>query len=107
MEGLTGDPRAAFLKHSSQYSLALGEEGQAVFADALLVTDNEETAGQVLAIIQGLKALVGLTTQDPNAIKLAQGLSVSQQGSQVVLSLRLASSEVVEALREGIEQKNQ
>lgn len=106
VEGLTADPRAAFLKHSSQYSLALGEEGKALFAEALLVTNDDETAARVLAIVQGLKALVALNTDDPNAIKLANSISLAQKGKEVIISLRLASADVVGTMRETMEKKN-
>jgi hypothetical protein len=100
IEGLDADPRAAFLKHSSQYSLAIGETGAALFAEVCLTTNDEATAEQVCAIVHGLKALVTLKRDDPNAAKIASGLSIAQTGAQVVISLQLASAEVVQALQD-------
>jgi len=106
IEGLAADPRAAFLKHSSQYSLAIGETGTALFAEVCLTTDDDATAGKVFAIVQGLKALISLKTDDANAVKVVDGLSLAQDGTRVIISLRLASAEVVQAMQDGASQDN-
>jgi hypothetical protein len=100
VDGLTSDPRAAFLRHCAQVSMATGETGDVLFAETSLVMNDEPTAQSVFAIVQGLKALTSLRTDDPNAVKLAQATSLAQDGAQVSIKLRLASAEVVQALRQ-------
>jgi hypothetical protein len=100
VDGLTIDPRADFLRHCTQVSMATGETGDVLFAETLLVMNDLPTAQSVFAIVQGLRALTSLRTDNPNAVKLAQAISLAQDGPNVSLKLHLASAEIVQALRQ-------
>lgn len=94
------DARAAFLKQCSQYSLTAGEVQGTLGVDSLLTTDSEETAANVLAMNQGLKALLAFQTDKPGAVRLAEAMSVSQVGANVLVSISLPANELVQFLND-------
>jgi hypothetical protein len=107
VDGLTTPPRADFLRHCSQISLTAGENGDNLFAQTMLDMNDEPAAQSVFAIIQGLKALTSLRTDNPNAVKLAQAVTLAQDRAQLSIQLHLASAEVIQALRKASNQDEQ
>jgi len=69
-------------------------------ADLTLTAGTEEAAKQILAIGQGLLALMALQTDKPEATKLAQALAVKQDGLSVVVTLRLPAGDAVELIKQ-------
>jgi hypothetical protein len=60
-----------------------------------------DTATQISAITQGLVALLRLQKNDPNDLKLANAITVKQDGPLVGCALSLPSSQLVDMIKEG------
>ena len=89
-----GDPNAAVLKLSKSAQLVMGEKDQQFQGALTLVADNDDVAGHILSIAQGMVALGKLQTN-----KLATALSLAQDGASVVGNLSLPASDVVDMLK--------
>jgi hypothetical protein len=99
------DPKAAMLKFSKSLELAVGQKEQQLQGKLTLEADNEEVAGHMLAIAQGLVALMKFDTSKPEMLKFANALAITQDGPRVVGSITLPANEVVEMMKEGAERK--
>lgn len=93
------DPNAAILKMSQSLQLALGESQQKLNARITLVADSREVATNVLSIVQGLVSLVKMQNDKPESIKVANAISLAQEGDRVVANLVLPASEAVEFMK--------
>jgi hypothetical protein len=65
----------------------------------MLDTDSEEVANQLEAVGRGLVGLMALQKDKPERQKLAQGLTVQQDGASVAIQLALPASDAVEMLK--------
>jgi hypothetical protein len=99
------DPKASILKFSKNVELALGEKDKQFQGRLTLEADNEEVAGHLLSIAQGVLALMKFDNSKPETVKFANSLNISQDGAHVVGSITLPASQVVEMMKEGAEQK--
>ena len=91
-----GDPNAAIMKLAQSVQLVVGEQQQQCQGTLTLVADSQDVAGHVLAITQGILALTKLQGGNPQAARLASAVTITQDGSNVIGTLTLPSSEVVE-----------
>jgi hypothetical protein len=99
------DPNAAMFKMSKQIRFELGEIEKKVTAKLTLQADDEEVAQHIASIGQGILALMKLNKDKPEAIKIADALSLKQDGANVVGSLSLAADEVVGFMKADAERK--
>lgn len=93
------DPNAAFLKLSQSVELALGEQQQQFQGTVTLVADSEEVAGHILAITQGIVALMKFQTDKPDSVKIANALSIMQTGASVTGTLSLPAGDTVDMMK--------
>ncbi len=93
------DPNAAILKMSQSVQLVLGESQQQFNGALTLVADSEEVAGHVHSIVQGLLSLAKLQNDKPESVKIANAISLKQEGDRVVGNLVLPAGEVVEMMK--------
>lgn len=93
------DPNAAILKMSQSVQLVLGESQQQFTGALTLVADNEEVAGHVQSIVQGLLSLAKLQNDKPESVKVANAITLTKEGDRVVGNLVLPASEVVEIMK--------
>ncbi len=94
-------PNAAIMKLSKNVQLLVGEN-QKQFQGALtIVGDNDEAAGQILSIAQGLMAVMKMQANNPDAVKLANAVNIKQDGSMIQGKLVLPASEVVAMMQAG------
>jgi len=93
------DPNAALFRLARQARLQIGESQHQLTGRLSLMANDEEVAGQMLSVGQGLVALAKLQQAKPEAAKLAEALSIKQQGAEVVATLSLPSSDVVEMMK--------
>jgi hypothetical protein len=93
------DPNAAVLKMSQSVELVLGESQKQFSGAITLVADNEEVAGHVLTIVQGLLALAKLQTDKPESVKVANAITITQTGDHVVGKLILPAGDAVEMMK--------
>ena len=93
------DPNAAILKMSQSVQLVLGESQQQFTGALTLVADNEEVAGHVQSIVQGLLSLAKLQNDKPESVKVANAITLTKEGDRVVGNLALPAREVVEIMK--------
>lgn len=93
------DPNAAILKMSQSIQLMLGESQKQFTGNITLIADNEEIAGHLLSITQGLIALTKLQTDKPESVKVANAITFKQDAGQVIGNLSLPASDVVEIMK--------
>ncbi|HOC00495.1 MAG TPA: hypothetical protein PKM43_17320 [Verrucomicrobiota bacterium] len=104
-EAMDFEPRAAFLRHCTLYSLVGGETAGELHLDTVLTASDEETARNILAIHQGFKGLLALGADRPAMARLAEATTLAQEGNQVQISIRMAASDVVRALHDAVARK--
>jgi len=93
------DPNAAVLKQSKMMWLGLGESGGQTRASLRVDADSEEIAKQIESIGRGLIRLMALQTEEPETVKLAQALAISQDGAGVTVKVTLPAEDVVEMMK--------
>ena len=94
-----GDPRAAILKLSKLVNLDVRESDGKMLGNLFLETKNEETARQVADVARGIIAIMGLQTDNPDAVKLSKSLSVEQTGVNATVKLNLPADDIVAAIK--------
>jgi hypothetical protein len=93
------DPNAVIMKLSKMLQFDLGESKEKLQATLSVVAESNEVAGQIASIGQGLMSLLKLQQDKPEAVKFANALSLKQDGTRVVASLTLPSSDVLEIIK--------
>ena len=93
------DPNAAILKLSKTVQLVLSEKQQQCQGTLTLEAESAEVAGHVLAIAQGLVALMKLQPDKPESAQLANAMVITQDGAKVVGKLVLPASEAVQIMK--------
>lgn len=101
------DPNAAIFRLSKQMRLQVGEAQGQLSATLVLDANDEQVAGQMATVAQGLLALVKLQKEKPEAVKLANALALKQEGSRVVAKLTFPASEVIELIKADAARKAQ
>ncbi len=99
------DPNAAVLKQSKSLALDVAESDNRFAATLNLEADSEDVAKQVSSIANGLIGLMTLKKDKPDSVKLAQGLSVEQNGVGVTVKLNMVADEVIALLKNAAAQK--
>lgn len=99
------DPSAAVLKQSKMVSLSIGESQGQVQGTLKLEADSEEVAKQIESIGRGLVGLLALQKDKPDNTKLAQALSIKQEGAGVTVKLSLPAGDMVGMMKTGAAKK--
>ena len=92
-------PNAAILKLSKTVQLVLGESQQKFQGTLTLAADNDEVAGQVFSVTQGLVSLMKLQQDKPESVKIANAIILKQEDDRVIGNLALPAGEVVEIMK--------
>jgi hypothetical protein len=103
----SGDPNAALFRLSKQGLLQLSAAQDRLNGTLSLEAKDQEVAGNMASIAQGLIALMKLQEDKPEASKLAQALTLKQDGSHVTLSLSLPVNDAVEIMKADAARKAQ
>jgi hypothetical protein len=77
----------------------MGEAQQTFQGAVTLVTDGPDVAAPVAAIVNGVAALMKLDKGNPDSVAIANALTVTQNGPQVLVSLTLPADRVVEIMK--------
>jgi len=94
-------PNAAILKLAKSVQLVAGEKKQQFQGALTLVANNDDAAGQMFSIAQGLVAVMRMQSNNPDAVKLANAVVITQDGSEILGTLELPTNDVVEMLQAG------
>ena len=93
------DPNAAIFRLAKSFRLQVGEAQQHLVGTLILEANDDEVAGSMMAIAQGMVGLMKLQKDKPEAAKIAEGLSLKQNGSSVLATLALPASDVVNLMK--------
>jgi hypothetical protein len=100
-------PTAAVARLAKSLFLRVGETNRQVTATLSMEASDEGIAKQAATVVQGLLAVVKLQKDKPEAGRLAEALSLKQDGATVVATLAMPAAEVVGLLRTDTEKKAQ
>ncbi len=100
-------PNAALLRLAKSARLEIGEAQGQLRATLNLEAEDEAVAKQMALIGQGLIALMKLQKDNPGSVKLATGLSLKQDGAEVVASLAAPINDAVEVMKADAAKKAQ
>jgi hypothetical protein len=102
----SSDPNAAMFKMTRQIGLQVSESQAQVSTLLTLEANDSEVAGHMATIAQGLVSLMKLQTEKPEAVKLADALTVKQEGPRVVGRMVLPVGDLIEMIRAGAARKS-
>jgi hypothetical protein len=95
------DPKAAMLQKAESATVAVREDGEHLVGWMEVITQDDATAAQLGAMANGMLAFAQLNEGlDAQVKKLAQGLSVIQNGRSVRAQIKLPLGDLVERMRE-------
>jgi hypothetical protein len=89
-------PQSALLRLAKRLHLEAGEVEQQASVLLKVETTGEEVARQITAVSQGLLALVKLQSEKPEAVKLAESISLKPDGPTVVAKLAMSATKAIE-----------
>jgi hypothetical protein len=93
------DPNAAVFRLSKSIRFEVGEDQKQVKATLQLTAGDEDVAKQIGSIGQGLIALIRLQKDRPEAGKLADSLTLKQDGTDVTVTLSIPSGDAVDFMK--------
>ena len=88
----TGDPNAAVFRLSKQGMVQVGAANEQLTGVLSLEAKDAEIAGNMAEIGRGLIALMRLQQDRPEAVKLAQALTLKQDGARITVNLSVPMS---------------
>ena len=100
-------PNAAILRLAKQARLEIGESQGQLRATLNLEAGDEEVSKQMVSVGQGLIALMKLQPNNPGSVKLAEALSLKQDGAGVAVALAFPVADVIELVKAGAAKKAQ
>ena len=92
-------PNAALLRLARTARLAIGEAQGQLKATLNLQADDDQIAQQMVSVGQGLLALMKLQKDNPGSVKLAEALSLKQDGAGVVAALAVPVADAIELIK--------
>jgi hypothetical protein len=93
------DPNAAVFRLAKSLSLQVSENQNRVNAILQLSAGDEDVAHQIVSIGQGLISLIKLQRDRPEATKFADALTLTQDSSEVKVTLSLPAPDAVEIMK--------
>ena len=100
-------PNAAVLKLAKMARLEVGEVSGQLKATLNLEAGDAEVAKQMASVGQGLLALMKLQQDNPGSVKLAEALSLKQDGAGVVVALAVPAADAIEVMKADAAKKAQ
>jgi hypothetical protein len=100
-------PNAAMLRLAKLARLQVGEAQGQLTATLNLEAEDEDVAKQMASVGQGLLALMKLQRDNPGSAKLAQALSLKQDGAGVTASLTVPTTDAIELMKADAARKAQ
>jgi hypothetical protein len=94
-----GDPNAAVLKQTKSVWFEAMETGKQATASLKLEGNDAEVAKSMVSIGEGLVSLLKLQQDKPIALKVSEGLSIRQEGSIVIVNLKMATNDVINLIK--------
>ena len=101
------DPNAAIFKMSKIVRFQVGETGDHIAATLGFEAQDENVATQISAIAQGLVALLKLQQGNTNILKVANAISLHQDGDMVTATASVLSQDVVDMIKTKVTEAEQ
>jgi hypothetical protein len=92
-------PNAALLRMAKMARLEVGEAQGQLKVTLNLEAGDEEVSQEMLSVGQGLIALMKLQQDTPASVKLAEGLSLRQEGTRVAATLIIPTPQAIELIK--------
>src|SRR5215813_11847225 len=99
------DPNAAIFRLSKSFRLQVGEVQQHLIGTLTLEANDDEVAGSMMSIAQGMIGLLKLQKDKPEASKFLQAIALKQDGANLVLTIDIPTDDVVNAMKASAERK--
>ena len=99
-ELVNNKPGAGMLKHFETLSVVSSEQGDQLVTEFAAKVDTAQTARHVATMSQGLFSLLALQSDNPGAMKLAQGATVAESGDRVVTTFTLATADFIQMMKD-------
>jgi hypothetical protein len=99
------DPNSQIFRLSKSIRLRVGEIQQHLNGSLTLEANDDETAGTMMTIAQGVIGLLKLQKDKPEAAKFLQAIALKQDGASIVLTMDLPTDDVVNAMKASAERK--
>ncbi|EEF58631.1 hypothetical protein [Pedosphaera parvula] len=93
------DPNSQLLKLSKSIRLDVGEAQQQLIATITLEANDEEVAKNINSIAQGMVSLMKLQKDNPNAQKLADAITLKQDGAVTISTLSLPVGDAIAIMK--------
>jgi hypothetical protein len=93
------NPNAAMFKLSKMIRLQVGEIQQQLRATLSLEANDEDVAKNIASIAQGLISLLKLQSDKVEATKLADSITLKQEGAAVVANLAIPAQNVLDMIK--------
>jgi hypothetical protein len=94
-------PDAAVLRMAKAAWLEIGEAQGQLRVSLNLEAGDEEASKQMVSVGQGLVALMKLQQDNQGSVKLAEGLSLKQDGTGVAATLVVPTAQAIELMKSG------
>ena len=94
-------PNAALLRMAKMARLDVGEAAGQLKATLTVESGDEEASKQMVSVGQGLIALMKLQQDNAGSIKLAEGLSLRQNGTGLEATLAVPTAQAIELMKAG------
>ena len=100
-------PTAALFRLSKAMDFAVAETNHQVTATLNFQATSEDMAHQAVYFVKGAIAFAKINKQHPEFSKLAEGLTINQDGANVVAILAMPEVEVIDLLKSAAEKEDQ
>ncbi len=100
-------PNAALFRLAKMARLEVGEAQGQLRATLSLEAEDEDVARQMASVGQGLLALMKLQKDNPGSVKLADALSLKQEGAGVTATLAVPTADAIELIKADAARKAQ
>ena len=94
-------PSAAILKLSKSVQVVAGEQDNQFQGTLTLAANSDDAANQIFSIAQGLVTVMKLQSNNQDVGKLANAVTLTQNGSEILGKLTLPADDVVALLQSG------
>ena len=92
-------PNAALLRMAKSARVEIGERQGQLRATVGLEASDEDSSRQMALVVEGVVAMLKMQQDNPAVVKLADGVSVRQDGNSVVATLAAPAAQAIELMK--------
>lgn len=92
-------PQATILKLAKAARIQVGENQGTMNATLTIEANDQEVAGRILAVAQGVVAAVELQQDKPEVLQLAKGLTLKLEGTSLVINFAYPAQSLLDILK--------